>query len=68
MSNATDNVITDDLMSILRCRCLDRADMLSDNGICWAPEEDVDGILEGLNFQNLESKAQEIADVANWFN
>jgi hypothetical protein len=55
-------------MNTLRQRCLALAEDLSDNGICWAPEEDTESYLAELTEDNLEDIAWKIADNANWFN
>jgi hypothetical protein len=56
--------------SSLSSRCLERAEAMSDNGICWADEADVNDLLSGLKADgsNLEEVAWSIAEVANWFN
>jgi hypothetical protein len=61
MSNTT-------LTASLRDRCLAKAEDLSDNGICWADADDVNGILAELTESNLDDVAWRIADLANWMN
>ncbi len=55
-------------MTDLRTRCLALAEELSDNGICWADEDDINGILSDLTEYNLIDRAEHVAALANWFN
>ena len=52
----------------LRDRCLAKAEDMSDNGICWADEADINDILAELTESNLDDVAWRIADFANWMN
>jgi uncharacterized protein YqeY len=55
----------------LRQRCLDLADEMSDeiNGnLFYVPEEDIENELKDLTEDNIQEVANELANLAAWFN
>jgi len=55
----------------LRQRCLDLADEMSDeiNGnLFYVPEEDIENKLKDLTEDNIQEVANELANLAAWFN
>ena len=52
----------------LRDRCLALAEELSTFGIDSCPDFDLELALKGLTEANLQATAEEIADLADWFN
>ena len=58
-------------MKELQSRCLSlAADMAAEiNGdLFYVPQEDIDALLARLTADNLEETAEELADLAAWFN
>ena len=57
-------------LSDLALSCVVMAMDMSDNGLSWAPAEDVLSLLSQLNEEgsNVNDVAFRIADLANWFN
>ena len=77
MNNATTLPVYDSLEALLaaeapsaptlRDRCLALADGLSDFGIDYCPDADLELALEGLTEANLYATAEAIASLADWF-
>ena len=52
-------------------RCLALADSLSveiNGNLCYVPDEDIESCLAGLTESNLNETAEELAQLAAWFN
>ena len=55
----------------LQDRCLTLADVLADeiNGnLCYVPDEEIESCLADLTPDNLNETAEQLAQLASWFN
>jgi len=58
-------------MSELHQICLDKAQQIASeiNGdLYYVPQEDIDQLLSQLTVDNVEQVAEELAELAHWFN
>ena len=58
-------------MNELQSRCITLADALASeiNGnLCYVPDEEIESCLAGLTESNLNETAEELAQLAAWFN
>jgi len=58
-------------MNEIQSRCLALADAIADeiNGnLCYVPDEEMESCLAGLTESNLNETAEELAQLAAWFN
>ena len=58
-------------MNEIQSRCITLADALASeiNGnLCYVPDEEIETVLAGLTESNLNETAEELAQLAAWFN
>ena len=59
------------VMNEIQSRCIALADALANeiNGnLCYVPDEEIESCLAGLTESNLNETAEELAQLAAWFN